>query len=342
MQSKTPLLMVTALVCGLGAAFGTWKLVSGAQNAPAEDEKVKVLVPVAEVAPYYMFQDAQRFTEMEWPKSRLREDLSETITSFDQIKNKTSRHYKLRPNEPMYKNDICENMEHDVTERLKNGEVAHAVQVTAERAGGGFINVGDRVDISATVLPGNGETSIKTLYLLEDIEVLAVDNRSQKEANSMATPPTRFLLRLTRPQALTLKYFQDTAKIDFDKRKLGDQSRVGESFYFNGNKKPSATPGYQEDVPDATVTVNLEERRLPDPTDETASRVVPGKKPETVAAGTGDLWEDIIKMKQHSVTINDSGTPRIQKTNEKYRELEKVKKDAGKTNEEGKKDPNEQ
>ncbi|HMO36862.1 MAG TPA: hypothetical protein PKA06_12535, partial [Gemmatales bacterium] len=124
MQSKTPLLMVTALVCGLGAAFGTWKLVSGQKENVADDQKVMVLVPVADVPAYHLFKDKQRFTLTEWPKSRLREDEKELITDFEQIKDKTSRHYKLRANEPIYKNDICESMDNDIDERLQPGEVA--------------------------------------------------------------------------------------------------------------------------------------------------------------------------------------------------------------------------
>lgn len=179
MQSKTPLLMVTALVCGLGAAFGTWKLVSNAKDGPVDDQKVQVLVPVQDVAPYHLFQDEKRFTMMEWPKAKLREGEEETIKDFKDLKGKTSRHYKLKPNEPIYKNDICESMDNDIQERLRNGEVAHAIPVTADSAAGGFVKVGDLVDISCTVQPGNGETSVKTFYFLEAIEVLAVDNSSK-------------------------------------------------------------------------------------------------------------------------------------------------------------------
>ena len=134
MQSKTPLLMVTALVCGLGAAFGTWKLVSGAANNPADEVKVKVLVPVADVAPYYLFQDAQRFTEMEWPKSKLREDVAETITSFRP--DQRARPHDITSSSPMSRSirtTSATSIENDVDERLQNGEVAHAVQVSADR-----------------------------------------------------------------------------------------------------------------------------------------------------------------------------------------------------------------
>jgi Flp pilus assembly protein CpaB len=337
MQSKTPLLMVTALVCGLGAAFGTWKLVSGATNQPADEVKVKVLVPVTDVAPYHLFQDAQRFTEMEWPKAKLREGEDETIKTFDQIKGKTSRHYKLKPNEPIYKNDICDTRDDDINERLKNGEVAHAIQVSAERAGGGFIQVGNRVDISATIQPGHGETAIKTQYVLEDIEVLAVDNNSKKEGTQLAQPPTRFLLRLTRPQALVLKNFQDTARVDIDRRRDGDQTRVGDSFYYATGKKTSAVPGYQDDVPDATVTLNIPEQKLPDPSGDETTRV----KNDKPGSDSVKLFEDdetITRRAPHDVNINDSGQNRKQVTNATVNITEKKKKEPVKNDESNKND----
>ena len=334
MQSKTPLLLVTALVCGLGAAFGTWKLVSGAQSAPADEEQVKVLVPVTDVAPYYLFQDDKRFTMMDWPKSKLREDKTETITGFDQIKGKTSRHYKLKPNEPMYKNDICDTIENDVNERLQNGEVAHAVLVDAGHAGGGFVEVGDRVDVETTVQPFNGEPQ-KTHFILEDIEVLAVDLQAQRAVNTTTTPPTRFLLRLTRAQSLVMKHFQDTSKIDYVKRKKGDKQKVGETIYFAHGKKTSAIPGYQDDQLEATVTQNLPESRLPDPTDD-STRVKLENKVE--ATKPGDLTEEEIRRRKHGVTINVDGTVRKQDTNAFYEEKVIKKKDAASKDEPKKED----
>jgi len=338
MQSKTPLLMVTALVCGLGAAFGTWKLVSGAASNPQDEVKVKVLVPVADVAPYHLFQDAQRFTEMEWPKSKLREDVTETITGFDQIKGKTTRHYRLKPNEPIYKSDICETRDDDINERLKNGEVAHAIPVSVERSGGGFIQVGNRVDISATIQPQGGETGIKTQYILEDIEVLAIDNASKKDNTTMAQPPTRFLLRLTRAQALMLKNFQDTCKLDIDRRKDGDPMRVGDSIYYATGKRTSSIAGYQEE-PEATQSLPVDAIKLSDPTDDTTTARVEKKDHNNQA----ELTEDEIRRRKHGGTINTDGQPKKFETNAFYDEKVTKKKETGskdepKKNDDGKKD----
>jgi Flp pilus assembly protein CpaB len=314
MQSKTPLLMVTALVCGLGAAFGTWKLVSGAQAQPTEDKMVKVIVPVADIPSYHLFQDRTKFTEKEFPKSKLREAEEETITNFDQIKGKTSRHYKLRLGEPVYRNDICDSIENDIAERLKPGEVAEGIPVSPED-GGGFINVGDRVDIAATTQASAGQEK-QAQYILEAIEVLAVDNKAQKtEADpSQVTPPSRFLLRVTRQQALVLSFFRDTAKLKIFKRRIDDPQILGDSWVFTMGKKPSSAQRYQEEPPEATQQFALAEHKLPDPkTDETQLVAAPrinNAKPEEQA------WETQEQRSKVNVKINDSGSDRVVPTND--------------------------
>lgn len=338
MQSKTPLLMVTALVCGLGAAFGTWKLVSGAQSAPPEDTMVKVLVPVADIPSYHLFADKAKFTEKDWPKSKLRESVEDTITTFDQIKGKTSRHYKLRLGEPVYKNDICDSMDNDIAERLKPGEVAEGIPVSHDD-GGGYILVGDRVDIASTVQSSQGEPT-KTMYILEAIEVLAVDNQSQKmEATpGQITPPSRFVLRVTRPQALVLRHFKDTARISIFKRRIDDPQILGEGYVFTIGKKPSTAQRYQEESPEATqqVALQISEQRLPDPTDDHTKPVaasVINKEP-------GKEYDERTTTEPVRVKLNDSGTDRIVNTKESFVKslLVERKKEDKKDDKDGKKD----
>lgn len=333
MQSKTPLLMVTALVCGLGAAFGTWKLVSGAQAAPVEDTMVKVLVPVADIPSYHLFQDKAKFVEKDWPKSKLRENAEDTITSFDQVKGKTSRHYKLRAGDPVYRNDICDSMDNDIAERLKPGEVAEGIPVSPED-GGGFVLVGDRVDIAATVQATAGEPT-KTMYILEAIEVLAVDNLAQKTeaAAGQVTPPNRLFFRVTRQQALVLSFFRDTARLKVFKRRIDDPQILGESWIFTMGKKASSASRYQEESQDPTQTapLALAEIKLSEPTDETPRPNLANTK--VPAGATGPEYETMMSIKDHVTKLNDSGTDRIIKTDAKiqneYRR-EKKKEDAKK------------
>lgn len=194
---------------------------SHSQSQPAktgDEVKVQILVPIADLPPYHLFQDSKKFKLVEYPKSKLREDVSDTFTNFDQIKGKTSRHYKLKANEPIYQNDICDVNQDDIVWADRNGEVAHAFNFSPDRYPASFIKQGYRVDIQATVPPTTPGDAPVTLFLLENIEVIALDNTDKKIH--------KVLLKLTRPQSLVLKYFQDTAKVDIVRRKSDDSQRV--------------------------------------------------------------------------------------------------------------------
>ncbi len=231
--------LVAAITITIGLAGSSY----GGSWQP-DDVKVKILVPVVEIEPNHYFQDSKKFTELEWPRSRLRESMEEVITSFDQIKGKTSRNYKLRLNEPIYKNDLGDFSD---SERLVPGEVAHSLRLPPDRAPTGFIKVGDRVDVTATIQPDVAGELIKTRFILEDIEVLAIELEQSKNPTDAEKGRNYLVLRLTRPQSLVLKYFVDVAKVDVVRRKPGDTIRVTEDFYFSNEKmswgnKLGATP----------------------------------------------------------------------------------------------------
>jgi Flp pilus assembly protein CpaB len=206
----------------------------------ADDPKVKILVPVVEIAPYHYFQDSKKFTEVEWPKSKLREDINETITSFDQIKGKTSRHYKLKPNEPIYKDDITEAMEQDSIDYYQqSGVVAHSIHLSTDRSLTKNIKVGDRVDIAATKQPNvPGEPAI-TIQILEDIEVLSFGLKLDKNPTTEDQNRNNLVLRVTRPQSIVLGYYQFQGKLDVVKRKPGDPQRVKDVFTLSPEKNTS-------------------------------------------------------------------------------------------------------
>ncbi len=62
-----------------------------------DEPKVKLLVPNKDLPPYHLFQDTKEFVEIEYPKSKF----PDAITSFDQLKGKASRQYKLKAFEPI-------------------------------------------------------------------------------------------------------------------------------------------------------------------------------------------------------------------------------------------------
>src|SRR5947209_1442865 len=87
---------------------------AAAPHAPIQETKVRVLVPLGDIAPYHLFQNPKEFTLIEFPKKKLREAVEDTITNFDQIKGKQSRHYKMKAGEPFYKGDIADTKDSDI------------------------------------------------------------------------------------------------------------------------------------------------------------------------------------------------------------------------------------
>jgi len=320
-QSKTPLLMITALVCGLGAAYGTWKLVSGAQAAPASEEtKVKVLVPVADIQPYYLFSDEKKFTTIDWPKHKLREAQEDTITSFDQIKGKQARHYKLRPNEPVYKNDVCENTDSDIAQRLKPGEQAAAIRTDPATSGGGFIQPGDHVNIAAIVTSDQGEAESR--YILNNVEVLAVDNLIQKDPNGAVLPTNRMVFRFSAEDSLVLQAHEDS-KIKIYKRRLDDPTNVLDLSYTK--RKKSIAKKEEEQPATAPVTPEVKTVQLEEPKTDA---VKTDPKPEAAKGPEFDI-------SKHKMKVDDG----VNKKEQVYQDIEfKTKKspEAGKENEKDK------
>jgi len=156
--------------------------------------------------------------------------------------------------------------------------------------------------------------------------VLAVDNMAQKmeAAPGQVTPPSRFLLRVTRQQALVLSFFRDTARLKIFKRRIDDPQILGDSWVFTFGKKPSAAQRYQEEAPEATTMLALQESKLPDPisdiTQPVAERKINTGKPEEPG------WDILESQRRVSVKIDDSGTPRTVQTNDHTTEKKFVPK----------------
>jgi RNA polymerase sigma factor (sigma-70 family) len=108
-----------------------------------------------------------------------------------------------------------EELEERVSKMLRPGEVAHAMLLpnTPNRK---VIEQGDRVDIEATTKVADENGSIRTFFVLQDIEVLAGDRELNNDRPK--SPMNRILVRATRPQSLTLKYHQDNFHIGVVKR----------------------------------------------------------------------------------------------------------------------------
>src|SRR5438128_914020 len=101
MKPKTMILMGLAITCGLGASYMTSRLL--AERQPAEEaEKVEILVASKNLS---VHQKILKPEEMFEKKVVLKDDASNAIKDFDQLKGKTLKRSR-RPGETITTEDL--------------------------------------------------------------------------------------------------------------------------------------------------------------------------------------------------------------------------------------------
>ncbi len=121
----------------------------------------------------------------------------------------------------------------------KSDEAAHTLFLPSDRSRTDKINKGDRIDVSATWRAEAASEALRSIYILEDIEVLDVRSSSNKNPTKAEKEGTYLVLQLTKPKSILLKYFKERALFfDVDRRKAGDKNKVGTHGWFIESKTP--------------------------------------------------------------------------------------------------------
>jgi Flp pilus assembly protein CpaB len=232
MQSRTPILMIIALICGLGAAFGTWKVLSGAP-APTEQkvEEVEVLVPKKEI-PGMTGLRPELFEPKKWPKRDLTNE--EYITPADDLKEFKTRNYALKAGKPFYRADIVKGQDFGFTQKLKANEVAYTVPTDAASGMSGFLQVGHKIDI-CVVMPAIGPEGPTSQTVLQNVEVLAVNGPIMNDQQQMIFPE-RVILRLTRDQMESIAMYKTQGQMSLALR----NQESNDVFETTGTKRIKA------------------------------------------------------------------------------------------------------
>jgi Flp pilus assembly protein CpaB len=177
------------------------------------DDKVIILVPKQDLPPYHIFQaDGNDLIALEFPCDKLREDIADTITHVDQVKGKTTRHYKLVAREPIYKNDIVDDVMETTELGLKPGELAYTYSLDPQRYAVGQFHPGDRVNL---VCERKNDSNQVEKTTIDDVEALTVRSAQSKTKTTITVQ-----FRLSPPHALVLKLHSTpgNGKVDVIKR----------------------------------------------------------------------------------------------------------------------------
>ncbi len=182
MKNKTAVLLVVALVCGLGAAYLTSKVIAD-RAKPTQEEQVKVLVAKQTIQQYKVIREPEKlFTEKSFPKSAAPKGF---ISNFDDLKDRRLK-VPLGQDKPVTVSDLLDNSGKgaSLSGLIPDGYRAVGIKVTQDTTAGGFVLPGTKVDIVASLRRGDKYSSSQTI--LQDVLVLAVNNLYERNENQQS------------------------------------------------------------------------------------------------------------------------------------------------------------
>lgn len=174
MRTKSIILLVLALGCGLIAAIGVTQVISQEDNAPKPvGEMIKILVAKEDIA------EGRKITSQlvkieEWPKERVPVGTITDLEAIDGMRARTDilTDEPLREKKLLGKDDLRTPTDHiDPSMR--------AVPIKIEKdSNAGLIRPGDRVDVLANIRKNTQEgiPHSRTITLLQNVEIFAVDD----------------------------------------------------------------------------------------------------------------------------------------------------------------------
>jgi Flp pilus assembly protein CpaB len=229
MKTKTMILMVVAVVCGLGASYMTSRLLAERDDHPAEappPEKVKVLVAVKNLQMHTALgKDPEKFKNFFKEKEYSKDDAPKdalTMADLDKLKGKFLKR-PLRGGDHITADDITDST--SGFKNLPNGMRAVGIRVNPEDIAGGFASLpGSRVDIIWVARSGDDMIS---LILLEDVAVLAADTNKDVNESGGAMPASVVTVAVDQKDIETITVAKQSGSLQLVVRNIDDKLPSG-------------------------------------------------------------------------------------------------------------------
>lgn len=248
MKSKTMILMVVAIGCGLAASYMTSRLLAErADSKDQEQEKVTILVAKQNLSMGTLIKDPERyFVEKQFTKG---EEPRKALTSFEQIKDK-KLNKSLTAEQFLTADDLMDSKQATIETGMPPGTVAVAIKVNIDTITGGFVQPNSHVDVVATLNRTDGERTAHTI--LQNMLVLAVGEIANREGDKQTLLASTVTLAAKPDEAQKLILAQSLGELKLLLRKFDDvterKTKVTTSRdVAKASGSSTGTPGSEED-----------------------------------------------------------------------------------------------
>jgi Flp pilus assembly protein CpaB len=227
MKPKTMVLMIVAVVCGLGASYMTSRLLAEREEAPqqpVEIPKVKLLVAKHNLAEGQQIKNPKEvFVEKEFVQSNAPNN---AIADPNMLKGKFLKR-GLRQGDHITADDMDDNS--GLSVRVPEGMRAVGIPVRLDTIASGWAATpGSRVDIIWN-FRGRDTKGSFTKTLLEDVLVLAADQQDTRGEGGRAMPASVVTVALNPADANMVDVAMAHGNVRLVLRKQGEKNRVGEA-----------------------------------------------------------------------------------------------------------------
>lgn len=223
-STKSIILLVIALGCGLIAAIGFGQVMKNSDGTGAEQQMETIFVAAGDI-PSWTKLDATLVKTEEWPTDKIPQGAARTIEEFQAM----SPMYPLYPGEPIVKSKLSDGTSSKIPSvRIPEGHQVFTVKVDRESALSGLVNPGDKVDVLVFIRGrSTDEVSTGTRTIMRNVTVFAVNDqiaRSSAEESSIDAKTVSLLVRPEQSERLLLA--KQLGTIHLALRKPGDESKI--------------------------------------------------------------------------------------------------------------------
>jgi Flp pilus assembly protein CpaB len=220
MKSKTVILMVVAVACGLAASYMTKEILN--QRKDSEEEQVQYLVAKQKIEMGTLIKEPEKLFDMKTVNKG--SEPKNAIKSFDELRDHRLNK-QLSADYHVSADDLLDKGNDSMTGNIPKGMRGFTIKTTADSSVGGFALAHSRVDIIANFRDDAGKTVSKTLW--QNVLVMAVDTMQNRPDDKNAVVGSTVTVLVTLAQAeemdsvvssggtlrLTLRGFQDEDKV---------------------------------------------------------------------------------------------------------------------------------
>lgn len=219
MKKMRLIIIAVAAVCAMAAAWIATGLSGGQETVTQivpqiiEEAPTEYVLVVKESLPVGTRLNEETLEWMEWPESALIDAYVTKNNQPDAIENLSGTIVRLPMfvGEPVRSEKLVSSSSRIMSSLLPAGKRAFAAEISVETGAGGFILPNDRVDV-IMVRTDEESGELLTENILENIRILAIDQRIEEDSNGNRTAVgTTATLELTADQSRIMAAGQQLA-----------------------------------------------------------------------------------------------------------------------------------